>query len=158
MVVVLASAAMAAGFPAALAVLAASGIGTSLLVGDMSNRRSQGAAQQADGAMERFPLAFPAERVRVGGRLHPRFLPSVKAVWAPGVLCIDAGEAEFFPSAERYRDKAWRGRIERAEILKTPWPISFVRLHGSQGTAQFALQYPAKDVRGYLDPYLQLGV
>lgn len=156
-VILAAGAAIAAGVPSALAILAASGIGTALIASDMGERRREGAEQQSGDAIARFPLAFPCERVRANGSfLHFRFLPSVKAVWAPGLLCVAAGEAEFFPSTERHSDKAWRGRIERAEIVKTPWAFSFLRLHGADGAAQFSVQYPAKEVRRYLDPYLDL--
>lgn len=156
LVILVGAAALAAGVPTAIAILATSGIGTAIIAGDIGKRRSEGAAQQSGGAIARYPLAFPCERVRTKGALHPRFLPSVKAVYATGVLCVAAGEAEFFPSSERYADKAWRGRIERTEITKTPWPLCFVRLHASDGTAQFALQLPAKDARNYLDPYLDV--
>lgn len=154
-VIALTAAAIAAGFPSALAIVAGSGVGTAVLARNLGNKRFEGAEEQSNGAIDRYPLAIPCERVRTKGFfLHPRFLPSVKAVYAPGVLCVAPGEVEFFPSSRRFADKAWRARVTRTEVIPTPWPACFVRLHGSDGAAQFSVSHPAKDVRGHLDPYL----
>lgn len=154
LVIAVAAAAMGAGAPVALVVLAASGIGTALLMSDRGKRQVAGAARNTAVDMTRFPLQLPADRMRVGGMFQLKFSASARAVAAGGVLCADRGVARFVPSKAADDAKGWEGTVERAEVIKTPWPVSMVRLHSPGGSAQFAIQRPAQDVRRILEPYL----
>lgn len=156
LVIAVGAAAMGAGAPMALVVLAASGIGTALLMSDRGKRQVAGAERHSAGDMSRFPLQLPAERMRVGGIFQLKFSASARAVAAAGVLCADAGVAKFVPSKPADAFKGWEGPIERAEVIKTPWPVSMVRLHGPGGSAQFAIQRAAQDVTRMLQPYLPI--
>lgn len=154
LVVAVAAAAMGVGAPMALVVLSASGIGTALLMSDRGRRQMAGATRNTAVDMSRFPVQLAADRMRVGGMFQLKFFAAARAVAAGGVLCAEAGVAKFVPSKPADSAKEWEGTVERAEVIKTPWPVSMVRLHGPGGSAQFAVQRPAQEVLRLLEPYL----
>lgn len=153
-VVAVAATALGVGAPMAPVVLAASGIGTTLLMSDRGKR--QWALAARNGAMDigRFPVQLPAERMGVGGLFQMKFSAAGRAVAARGVLCADHGVAQFVPSKPADKAKGWEGSVERVEVIKSPWPVAMVRLHGTDGLVQFGIQRPAQDVRRILEPYL----
>lgn len=145
-----------AGVPSTVIALVVSGIGTAVIFGDRARRRLHTTQARSDGAMDRFPVAFAAERMAVGSLYRFR-VGAARAQSAPGVLCVAHGVARFFPAKAKHDDRAWQGVVDRAEMVESAFSVCGVRLHGPDGPVQFAIQRPHEEVRAALVPYLRFG-
>jgi hypothetical protein len=143
----------ALGLPQAAVVLFASTIGGGLLVHDANRRRESGARAAAGSSIDGYPLQLPAERYAVGRLLQLRLAPPTRHVWAPGLLCIRPGEARFVPSKDKHRARAWAGPVTSSEVLTTR-SVAVVRLHGPEGSAQFAVQAPPPNLEEAVPAWL----
>lgn len=148
-------AAMALGLPSPSAILAVSGIGSTIVVREMAARRVAGAESRM-GDTAAWPLRMPAERYAVGRLLQLRLLGPSRDVWSPGLLCVASGEGAVRPLRNQVRDRAWEGPVTRAEVHRFPPRACVVRLHGDAGSAQFAVQYAAHEVRPVLARFVDV--
>ncbi len=155
-VMVLAAVALAAGAPLGPVIIAASGIGTALILRWRASRSFAGAERQEPGGLDRFPVRLAAERYAVGRLLQVRLFPPTSRVWAPGVLGVSRGEVRFVPSSARHADRSWSARPTSVEVHQLA-RASVVRIHAPDGSAQFAIQLPPDDVRAHIAPLLPVG-
>lgn len=130
------------GLPLVAVVIFVSTVGTGILVTDTSQRRMASARAAAGDTLDHLPLQFTAERFAVGARVQFRFVPATRRVWAPGLLCVGPGEARFVPSKEKHRSRAWAGRVTSSEFPWSGKTVAILRLHGPDGSAQFAVSQP----------------
>lgn len=107
LVMAVASVAMGSGAPMALVVLAASGIGSTLLMSQRGKRQRQGPRVTRREEMDRFPLGAAAGRTRTGGMFQMKFSSSARAVCASGVLCVDVLVGTFVPSKASEAHTRW---------------------------------------------------
>jgi hypothetical protein len=152
---VVAGVALAIGAPVAVVVIVVSGIGVPLLFRALGERREAKVEAAEPGALDAYPLRFPATRWPVGSPWQFRFAPRSSKGWAPGILGIGHDQVRFVPSSSRRGHLAWTGRPTSAEVVKT-WQVCAVRFHGPDGSAQFSVQVPAATMRAYLAPMVPL--
>lgn len=152
-VIVLGAVAIAAGVPAGPVLVFGTGVGATMLVRAAGIRTQRRSEELAPGALDVYPLRFPAQRWKVGSPWQFRFVPSSRREWAPGVLGVRYGEARFVPSRAGLQDRAWTGRPTSVEVIKT-LQVCAVRFHAPDGGAQFSIQLPADEVRAQLAPLL----
>lgn len=149
-----------AGAPLALVALATSAIGGALVASRMRERRLEGASALAGEDLQRYPLRLAAERVAVGPTVQPRFLPKTRAVWAPGVLCVDRGDVRFVPSNAKHADRAWHGSAAAVQVLGLAGSSAVVRILQDGGAqpavAQFVVLQPAPAVTSALGHYVEV--
>lgn len=145
--------AMTVGAPLAPVVLVVAGIGGALLLKATGERKFDKAEALEPGALDQYPLRFPAERWSVGSPFQFRLLPSTRRAWAPGVLGIGFDAVRFVPSSPAKTHLAWSGRPTSVEVIKM-MQVCSVRFHTSDGAAQFSIQQPAGTVRAQLAPML----
>ena len=154
-VVAVSSVLIALGVPSVPVVLVGAGVGGGIVARDMSARRSAGAtARRPDVAG--YPLCLPCERVAVGAKFQFRLLPPTRAVWAPGMLCIDTGAAKFVPSAERHGSREWSGQVDQADVAALTGRSTSVRLRSASSAAQFVVQQPAEAVSASLGRFVRV--
>lgn len=142
------------GLPSVAVVILVATVGAGIAVSDADKRRTAGARRAAGDAIDGFPLQLPAERVAVGARLQFRLLPPTRALWAPGLLCVGPGAAQFVPSKEAHRARAWGGPVTSSELLSNGRTSAVVRLHGPEGAAQFVVSHPPPNLAEALPAWI----
>lgn len=148
--------AIVAGVPATPVVLVLSGVGGALLIDAQAARRRERVAELHPGALDAYPLHYPAERWPVGPSWQLRLIPKTRRSWAPGVLGVGFDEVRFVPSSAAKADLAWTGRPASVHVEKV-LQASVVRVRTAAGdAAQFTIQQPADSLRAHLEPMLPL--
>ena len=153
--VVACSALIAAGVPSVPVILVGAVVAAGVVAKTMAARRTTGALGRRPEVAD-YPVCLPCERVAVGAKLQFRLLPPTRAVWAPGLLCLDNGTARFVAAAEKHLGRDWSADVVDASVEALTGRSSTVRIRSTSGSAQFVVQQPADAVRAAMTRYVRV--